>query len=64
MICPSCQSTNTVHNETFDFWACLQCTNVWSTGENDPDHDDDTTQAQDAIADRNIEAIRQLFLDD
>lgn len=61
MNCPKCSSTSTVYDQTFDFWTCEQCANVWSEGVNDPDHDDDTTQAQEAIADRNIEAIHQIF---
>lgn len=63
MNCPTCNSTSAIYNEEFDFWSCQQCANVWSDGANDPDFDEDHPQAQEIIADRNIEAIHQLFSD-
>jgi transcription initiation factor TFIIIB Brf1 subunit/transcription initiation factor TFIIB len=59
MNCPSCNSFEVTYDGTYDFHTCKQCSYVWSDGLNDPDLDDDVAQAQEAIADRNIEIIQQ-----
>lgn len=55
--CPKCSSERTAYDFEFDFWTCQECENTWSDGLNDPDYDDDTAQASEAIAERNIEQI-------
>ena len=62
--CPACGSIATYYDEVFDFHKCEACSTVWSTGVNDPDHDDDLAQAQEAIAERNIELIREWRAND
>lgn len=61
MHCDNCGSSASIedYNEDFDFWTCKHCGSVWSTGENDPDFEDDVPQAQEAIAERNIELLGQ-----
>jgi hypothetical protein len=48
-----------VYDSTFDFWQCQSCFCVWSDGLGDPDYDDDMNDANEAIAERNIELINQ-----
>jgi hypothetical protein len=47
------------YNETFDFWTCPYCSSVWSHGENDPDFSDDSVEANEVIAEKNIQILNQ-----
>lgn len=61
MYCDNCGEPASIenYNETFDFWTCPHCSSVWSTGDNDPDFDDDSPQAKEAIRERNLQMINQ-----
>jgi ribosomal protein L37AE/L43A len=57
--CQKCNSPKVFYNEEFDFWTCETCGEHWSDGKNDPDYDEDSAEAYEAIADQNIELIHQ-----
>lgn len=58
-VCPNCKKPSLKYDSIFDFWQCQSCNHLYSDGLDDPDYDDDVLQAQEAIAERNIELINQ-----
>lgn len=56
--CSNCGGIE-IYDSTFDFWQCQTCFSVWSDGLGDPDYEEDTAEANQAIAERNIEFINQ-----
>jgi ribosomal protein L37AE/L43A len=61
--CPECGSQKTVYDSSFDFWRCEQCEAAWSDGKNDPDYNEDSLEANEAIAEQNIEQIQGWHTD-